>query len=239
MMPSVLAVIPARAGSKGVPGKNLRALNGLPLLAHSIRVAQSARCVSSIFLSTDCSEIAAVGRAYGAQVPFLRPATLAQDHSPVADAVRDLLQRLERTQPLCEWLLLLQPTSPFRTAADIEAAVDWVRARGATALVSVAPAASHPYLCRSIDSGGVLTPLVESPLNRARRQELPPAYVLNGALYLIQTKRFLEEEVGFCPDDAIAYVMPPERSVDLDTFEDFEWAEFLMKRGGEHERRGF
>ncbi len=227
--PSVYAILPARSGSKGVQKKNLRLLRGIPLVAHSVLAARDACCVSRILLSTNCPEIADAGKRFGAEVPFLRPNSLAEDDSIIAEAVRHLLDRLGRTEVLPDYILLLQPTSPFRTAADIDAAFALMCEKDADAIVSVSEAASHPLLCRSIDAGGVLTPFIESPLNNARRQDLPPAYALNGALYLLKTQLFLEEG-RFSPSGAIAYVMPAERSLDIDLPEDFERAESLMQR---------
>ena len=222
------AVIPARSGSKGVPGKNLRPLGGIPLLAHSIGAARGAECVSRVLVSTDTPAIAEVAGQYGAESPFLRPAALSGDTSPVADAVRHLVETISQRP---DYLLLLQPTSPFRTSEDIDEAFRLLLRSGAEAVVSVCEAASHPYLCRTVGEGGVLAPFIESPLNTARRQDLPPVYVLNGAVYLIRTDRFLETN-SFCPPGAVAYVMPTERSVDIDTEADFQQAEFLMKQGG-------
>lgn len=232
MSPLVYAIIPARAGSKGVPGKNLRDLGGLPLLAHSVCAAAGAGCVGRILLSTDSLEIAEVGKAYGAETPFLRPDDLAGDESPVSDAVCHLVETLSHVEGvLPDYLLLLQPTSPFRTSDDIDSAFRLLQQSGGHALVSVTEAQSHPLLCRAIGDDGVLAPFIDSPLNTARRQDLPPAYVLNGAVYLIRTDTFLESG-SFCPPGAIAYVMPQDRSLDIDTELDLKQAEFQMMQRG-------
>lgn len=222
---TVCAVIPARAGSKGVPGKNLRTLAGLPLLAHSIQHALSAHCVDRVVVSTDCEKIAQVALDYGAEVPFLRPAALACDDSAVMDAVEHLLDNLSGATP--SHIALLQPTSPLRAVRDIDAAFDKMLKGRAKAVVSVCEASSHPLLCRTLDGAGRLKPFIESELNAARRQELPAAYVLNGALYLIRAET-LRQERSWCPEGTISYRMPEERSVDIDTEFDFQWAEWLM-----------
>ncbi len=226
MNPDVLAVIPARGGSKGIPGKNLKLLGGKPLLAHSVHAARAAHCVARVLLSTDDPGIAESGKACGAEVPFLRPANLATDTSPVIDAVEHLLAA---QVSLPEFILLLQPTSPFRTAEDIDAAFNLMRSARADAIVSVTEAKDHPLLCKKMDFRGRLVPYVESPLNATRRQDLPPAYVPNGAIYLIKTDVLLSAR-AWCPSGTCAYVMPPERSLDLDTPDDFEWAEWLFHR---------
>ena len=228
MTPSVFAIVPARSGSKGVPGKNLRPLEGKPLLAYSIEAARAASCVDRVFLSTDCAEIAAVGKESGAEVPQLRPTEIAGDVAPVSAAVRHLLSCVTESP---DFILLLQPTSPFRTAADIDAAFKLLKERGGDAVVSVTEVSDHPFLCRKIDDGA-LVPFIESPLNTARRQDLPSAYTLNGAIYLIRTEVFLSSD-SFFPEGTLAYVMPRERSVDIDTELDLEFAEFLLRRKGD------
>ena len=228
MTTSICAIIPARSGSKGVPGKNLRPLGDVPLLVHSIRAARESKFVSQVILSTNSESMAEVGKAYGAEVPFLRPAELATDEAPVAEAICYTLEQME-TKP--DYVLLLQPTSPFRTAEDIDEAIKLLFRENATAVVGVVEAEDHPLLCRKLGPGGVLMPFVSNPQNNARRQDLPPAYVPNGAIYLIRTETLLES-VSFYPPGALAYVMPRERSMDIDTLLDFGFAEFLMQQRG-------
>jgi CMP-N-acetylneuraminic acid synthetase len=230
MTSSVFAIIPARAGSKGVPGKNLRLLGGRPLLAHSVRAARQARCVTRILLSTDDPVLAEAGISCGAEVPFLRPANLATDTSPVIDAVAHLLENMQAAEEgIPDYILLLQPTSPLRTAEDIDVAFRLIKSGTADAVMSVTEAKDHPLLCKQMDCCGQITPYVESPLNAARRQDLPPAYVPNGAIYLIRTEVLLSAR-AWCPPGTCAYVMPPERSIDIDTPADFELAEWLFQR---------
>lgn len=229
-MQKVCAIIPARAGSKGLKGKNVRMLGGMPLLGHSVQAARQAACVERVLLSTDCPEIAAAGKRCGAEVPFLRPPELAGDASAVFDAVEHLLTRLREQENYSpEYVLLLQPTSPFRSAGDIEGAYALLNEMDAQAVVSVTPASDHPYLSKQVDGEARLRPFVESDLNAARRQDLPPAYMLNGAIYLRKTADLLATR-SWCPPDACAYCMPRERSVDIDTVFDFELAEWLLGR---------
>ena len=230
MNPSVCAIIPARGGSKGLPGKNQKYLNGHPLLAHSIRHAKAARCIDRVFVSTDCAELARIAFEYEAEVPLLRPKELASDTSPVIDAVEHLLENIPDYTP--DYVVLLQPTSPLRMALDIDRAFAQLLANEAPAIVSVSEASTHPLLCKRMDETGTLKPFVEHMLNGARRQDLPPAYALNGAIYMVKTDVLIRSR-SWCPAEAGAYAMPVERSVDIDTEMDFEWAEWILQRMAE------
>src|SRR5262245_38953077 len=155
--PRVLAIIPARAGSKTVPGKNLAPLVGTPLLAHSIAAARSARGVERVVVSTDGPEIVAAARRWGAEAPFLRPAELAQDDSPTIAAVLHAVQWLEEHEGYRpDYVLLLQPTSPLRTAGDIEAATALAVARDADTVVSVCEMKPHPFWAMRLSKDGSL-----------------------------------------------------------------------------------
>jgi CMP-N-acetylneuraminic acid synthetase len=220
----LLALIPARGGSKGVPRKNIRKLRGKPLLAWTIEAAHASPSIDRIVVSTEDEEIAEVAGAYGADVPFLRPQTLAQDDTPGMDPVLHALGEL----PEYDWILLLQPTSPLRTAADIEGIVKFCHAHGAPSVVSICEVNKHPYWMYYCDAGHQLQPLIDKPLI-PRRQDLPPVYVLNGALYLAR-RDWLIAEKNFIGEGAIGYQMPMERSADIDTIADWEWVEFLLER---------
>jgi CMP-N-acetylneuraminic acid synthetase len=224
----VLGLITARGGSKGVPRKNVRPLAGKPLIGWTIDAARSARRLDKLIVSTDDEEIATVCRQLGASVPFMRPPELARDDSPHIDVVLHALRwmaREEKYEP--EYVLLLQPTSPLRTAADIESIIEMAMERRAEAIVSVCPARDHPYLVRKLDSEGVTTPFMECPLPYARRQDLPDAYALNGALY-IQRCAGLLERGRFEGCRTLAYVMPRERSLEIDTEDDLRDVEYRL-----------
>lgn len=223
----VAALITARGGSKGLPGKNIRPLGGLPLIAHSIRAAQQAAAVDAVYLSTDCPDIAAVARDYGCDVPFLRAAALASDTASSWDVVCDALDRL----PSHRLWLLLQPTSPLRTADDLDGVVALMQQSGADSCVSVTAASEHPWLTYRMEAGGRLGPFcADAPPGGARRQDLPPAYVLNGAVYGFRPD-WLRAEPRFMDAATLAWIMPPERSVDIDDIDDFERAERLFSGG--------
>lgn len=219
---TVLALIPARGGSKGIPRKNIRPFCGKPLMQWAIDVALAADYVDQVVVSTEDPEIAEVAKAGGAEVPFLRPAELASDTAPGIAPVLHALEQL----PHVSDVLLLQPTSPLRTSADIEAIAALRQRSGRESAVSLTPSAKHPAWMYSLNQDERLESLLQ--FNGAQcRQRLPPAYLLNGALYLA-SRDFLLREQSFIGDDTVGYVMPAERSVDIDTPLDWKWAELLM-----------
>jgi CMP-N,N'-diacetyllegionaminic acid synthase len=223
---TLLALIPARGGSKGIPRKNIRPFCGKPLLQWSIDVALAAPSVDRIVVSTDDPEIAAVALAGGAEVPFLRPAELASD---TASGTAPVLHALEQLPEVCD-VLLLQPTSPLRLVDDVEAIVALRRQARREAAVSVTPSSKHPAWMFALSPQQQLEPLLPSE-EAGCRQQLPPAYALNGALYLA-SREFLEREHSFLTADTLGYVMPLERSVDIDGTLDWQWGEFLMQQQG-------
>lgn len=213
---SVLAVIPARGGSKGLPGKNTRPLAGKPLVCHSIEQALAAHCVTTALLSSDDSDILACGHRYPDCQLLPRPAHLADDHTAMTAVAAHALEQY----PEHEWLLLLQPTSPLRTAADIDSAFTQAQAAQASSCVSVCATAESPFLMYLLDNNRCLQPVISgNPFTR--RQDLPPSYTLNGAIYLIQSRIF-RREAAFIQPDTTAYIMPRQRSIDIDTRADFE-----------------
>lgn len=221
----VLAVITARGGSKGLPGKNTRPIQGRPLLAWTIEAALAADCVSRVVLSTDDPEIAAIGKAAGADVPFMRPAELANDTAGSIDVVEHALEACDPH----DVTLLLQPTSPLRHSGHIDAAFAQMQAACAPGCVSVAPAPKPPWLMFAMQEDGQLNPFLQMPAGVTRRQDLPPAYVLNGALYFVRSEVFAKER-SFMGPGTIGYEMSEEDSVDIDTLEDFTLAERLLSR---------
>lgn len=227
-MPDILALITARGGSKGLPGKNLRPLGGRPLIAWTIHAAREAPSIGRVITSTDDPIIADVARDWGAEVPFLRPAGLARDESPHLDVVLHALDWLAENESASpDVVLLLQPTSPFRTTEDIEAAIHLALESRAPAVVSVVETHDHPYLVRTMSREGTLAPFVPCEMAYPRRQDLPPAYALNGAIYLTRCSA-LRDAQTFEPPGTIAYVMPQDRSLQVDTAWDFRLCELLL-----------
>jgi CMP-N-acetylneuraminic acid synthetase len=224
-----LALITARGGSKGIPGKNLVPLAGKPLIAWTLEAARAAARLSRIIVSTDDLAIAEECRTRGAEVPFLRPPELAGDassHLSVVEHALSWLHSNERFVP--EAVVLLQPTSPLRTAQDIDASVDLAIQRNAEAVVSVCEAEDHPFLVKRLNERGELEDFVSSGLRYARRQDFPPAYRINGAVYVNRTESLLRTRT-FVPPGALPYVMSRRDSIDIDTPVDLGKAEAILR----------
>ena len=213
----VLALIPARGGSKGLPGKNILQMGGRPLLAWSVDAARGSRCIDRVVLSSEDEVIMAAARACGCEVPFRRPAALASDTAPSIDVVLHALDTL----PGYDVVVLLQPTSPLRTASDIDAACERFATSGAPACVSVSRVEQSPYWMYHLGENHALLPIVEAPSEVTRRQDLPDVYTLNGAIYIADAA-WLRQTRTFLTRDTVGHVMPVERSLDIDTAADFE-----------------
>ena len=231
----ILAVITARGGSTTLPRKNILPFCDKPLIAYTIEAASAARNagapIDRILVSTDDAEIADVSRRFGAEVPFMRPPELARDDTPSLPVVEHAVAFAETERGLrYDWILLLQPTSPLRTGEDIGAALDLIKQADTTAVVSVTSAnASHPKKLRLIENG-ILRPFQVGGFQPSRRQDFDyDVYRTNGAIYIARRDVLMEEGsfYGSCPRPL---VMPPERSIDIDTRLDFEMAEFLYRR---------
>lgn len=222
----VLAIITARGGSKGLPRKNVLPLAGKPLIAWTIEAALTARHVDRLILSSDDEEIIAVARAHGCDVPFRRPADLADDRTPTEPVILHALDTLEAAGDRFDWVMLLQPTTPFRTAADIDGCVDACLAAGKSSMVSMMPA-KGTYWTFTLDGDGNLAAVVPGGIGR-RRQDLPATYMLNGAIYLARVETFRAQGT-FIGAETGAYVIPTERSVDIDTPLDMRIAEVVAE----------
>lgn len=225
----MLALIPARSGSKGLPGKNIKMLLGKPLLVYAIEAAQQAKSIDRIVVSTDDEQIAEVARQYDAEVPFLRPAELATDNASAIDVYLytiDQLSKLERRS--IEEFVVLQPTSPLRQAADIDRAIEIFYARQADMVVSFYQTSHPPVWAKRIENDKISDYFTFDP-GISNRQKLPSAFMPNGAVYVINVT-VLREKRTYYTDRTIPYVMPEERSVDIDTEADFKYAEFLIRQ---------
>lgn len=220
----ILALIPARGGSKGIPGKNLRTLAGKPLIAYTIEAARSCPLISRTVVSTDSREIAGVAEQYGGEVPFLRPERLASDTARTIDAVLYTVRELERRGETYDYLVLLQPTSPLRSSGDIKAAVELAVKTGKD-VTAVSPVSDSPVLIRECDGEGKLTSLLGKN-STVRRQDMPEYYRVNGSIYVNEIRR-LSENTSL-NDNPTGYIMPVERSVDIDEPVDFAVAEYYL-----------
>jgi CMP-N,N'-diacetyllegionaminic acid synthase len=231
-MTTCLAVICARGGSKGIPGKNIRPVGGKPLIAWSILSARESAVFQRIVVSTDSREIAEIADQFGAEIPFMRPAELAADDTPGTDPVLHAVRWLETHEQFApEWIMLLQPTSPLRTPEDIRGALALAERKRADAVVSVTPVEDHPFWMKRIDENGCLEDFIPNTRTVNRRQDLPPVYALNGAIYLVRRRALLEDGTLF-PKPTHALVMPRERSLDVDTPWDLHVADLILRDRG-------
>ena len=222
---SVLALVTARGGSKGLPGKNLSPLGGRPLIVWSIEAALGSAFVDRTILSTDSEEIAAVAGAAGCEVPFMRPAELATDDAEHMDVIKHALAALDRTY---DYTVLLQPTSPLRTAADIDGALRLCAARNAPACVSVCPIAKPPEWCYRLDGNDRLLPVSGTFDRITQRQDLVPSFALDGALFIARCDWLIDQR-DFVSAETVAYRIPPERAIDIDSAFDLAQAEYLLR----------
>ena len=228
--PKVLAVIPARGGSKGVPRKNIRLVCGKPLISYTIEHALAAQHrFHRIIVSTDDPEIATIARERGAEVPFLRPASLARDESPAIPMLQHAVEFVERQDGVqMDWICLLQPTEPFRTLMDLVQCLQLGMAGGCDSVISVMQVFStHPVLMKRIEDDRLLPFCVEEREGTRRQDYQPAAYMRNGSIYL--TRRDVLMEQGSIWGTTIRpYVMPMERSVSIDTELDLKLADLMM-----------
>ena len=225
-MPRLTSIVPARAGSKRIPRKNLAMVAGRPLIAWTIQAAAAAKAVARVIVSTDDAEIASAAIACGAEVPFLRPPHLATDEARSVDVVEHVLACLRERGEMPEAVVLMQPTSPLRTAADVDAAAHLFETSGGRPVVSVTRLEHPLQWVRRIGTAGELLPITDGPLDRS--QDAEELYTLNGALYLIGVEALLLER-SFQPPGTLAYRMPAERSIDIDEPWHLQLAEALLK----------
>jgi len=229
----VLAIVPARGGSKGLPGKNIRPLLGKPLLAYTAEAARASGVVDRVVLSTDSEEIAAAGRQVGLEVPFMRPATLAADDTPMLPVVEHVVSTLARGGWEPEIVVLLQPTSPLRTGAHIRDAVTRLCESGADSVVTVNALPRHlspDYVMRI--EGDHLVPFLPEGATVMRRQDARPAYVREGTVYCFWRKTLAEQQ-SLYGANCRPLVIPADESLTIDTAEDWQEAERrLASRAG-------
>lgn len=230
--PNCLAVIPARGGSKGLPGKNIRLLHDKPLIQYSIEAALNSGCVDEVVVTTDNEDIARVSSQAGAAVPFIRPAELATDMAKSIDVLKHAVEFYEQTQNhFFDVIMLLQPTSPLRNALDIKEAYTLFLNNQADSLQSVTLSGVQPYLLREMDNGK-LTSYLKDEKEHLRRQDLKELYALNGAIYIVKRDLLMNSDTLIGPRNC-GYIMPRERSVDIDDEFDLKMAEFFWREFNE------
>lgn len=227
----MIAIIPARGGSKGLPGKNIREFGGEPLIAHTIKAALSANGIDKVIVTTDSEEIATVAKVAGAEVPFLRPDELASDTAKAVDVYIHAVEFMEK-QDNCEIekFMVLLPTAPLRTNVHIEQALEMFYKEKPETLISMQEAETPPTWYFEKDEKERIT---NAGLGRGtvvdNRQVNKTYYIPNGAIYILDHK-LLKEKRTYYSDNTIAYIMSAEESVDIDTMLDFEFAEFLWRK---------
>ena len=225
----------ARGGSKGLPGKNLKPLAGKPLIAYTIEAAQVSGVLDRLILSTDDGAIAEAGRALGCDVPFLRPADLARDDTPHLPVIQHAVRWMdEHAGYRPDAVMILQPTSPLRQAEDISASIALLERSGADSVLSVSevPAHVHPMRTLRVDETGAAVLFVTGgPVRQRinRRQDLPAAWVMNGAIYLCRAGVLFAGEPSLYGDRVVAYRMPARRGVSIDDAEDWAAAERALR----------
>lgn len=222
---SILAIIPARGGSKGIPRKNIRMLAGKPLIAWTIEEAKKSKYIDRLILSSEDEEIIKVAKEWGCEIPFVRPAELAKDDTP---GIEPVLHAIKTLKEKFDYVVLLQPTSPLRTVEDIDGCIKICISSNAQSCVSVTEVDQHPYLMYSIGKTRALHPITDKKIEIYRRQDFPVVYMLNGAVYVAESA-WLQQNRSFLKRATKAYTMPKARSRDIDDVIDLKIAEFLMK----------
>jgi len=232
----ILAIIPARGGSKSVPKKNIRNLNGKPLIAHTIDAANKIKNkFYRVVVSTDDEEISEISQKYGADVPFLRPAELSEDKTPTYPVLQHAVQFVEKQDSTnIDLVMLLQPTAPFRTTQDILNCINLGQDLNTDSIISVVQVFStHPILMKKIEDGLLTHYSVEEKEGTPRQLYDPPAYMRNGAIYL--TKRdVLIKDNSIWGNSITPYIMPQERSYNIDDEIDFVTSEIMMKKNNKN-----
>lgn len=226
---NILALITARGGSKGLPGKNIKPLNGFPLIYYSIEAAIKSKYIdkNNIFCTTDSDEIANVALQYNCRV-IKRPYHLSDDKATSISVVLHALDYLKsELQKEFDYLLLLQPTSPLRTVQHIDEAIELAINKNADSVISVFEAKYPPYHMKLINEQGILTDFIKH--NYSRRQDMPVVYSVNGAIYITKTN-VLKNDKNFYGKNSFPYLMSWLESIDIDDINDFKLAEFLIKK---------
>ena len=223
----MISIIPARGGSKGLPGKNILPLCGKPMIAYTIEAAKQSKYIDRVIVSTDDQKIAEIALQYGAEVPFLRPDFLASDTAQAVDNYIYTIERLSKewNTPIEEFVVL-QPTSPLRIAKDIDGAIEMFMEKQADSVISYTPEAHPVRWHKYLDENNAFVDIFDTTI--ANRQDLKTSYYPNGAVYVFRFSMIKERK--YYTDKSYGFIMPRVRSVDIDYKEDFDYVEFLMSR---------
>ena len=226
----ILGIIPARSGSKGLPGKNIKQLCGKPLISWTIEQALRSKYVDKVFLSTDSEEIAKIAREWGVDVPFLRPDELALDDSPTSDAILHVLEKFTLMGEVYDYVALLEPTSPLRKSNDIDDAINLISQHtDADCLVSVgAIHMEHPLIVKKIDDQGFIVPYIANIAKIYQRQQADKAYFPYGVIYIGKVHEFINKRT-FYTDNTVPYFLERWQNYEIDDELDFLIVEQIMR----------
>lgn len=224
-----LAIITARSGSKGLKNKNVKKLNGQPLMAYTIDAAMNSGCFCCVHLSTDSRKYADIGMQYGCEVPFMRKEELSNDIAGSWDVVRWVVKEYEKLGRTFDTVALLQPTSPLRNCEDIRLAYERFYEKNAEAVVSVSEVDHSPLWSNTLPEDLKMDDFEDEALENIPRQELPIYYRMNGAIYITTIKHLMTGQ-NIYKKNCFAYIMPKERSMDIDSEIDFSLAEIMLVR---------
>lgn len=227
----ILGVIPARGGSKSIPRKNIKILQGKPLIAYTIEEAKKSQLLTHVVVSTEDDEIKQISLDYGAEVPFIRPEGLATDSALAVPTIQHAVLKTEEIKSIkYDYIIMLQPTTPLRKAEDIDSALKTLIESDADGIISVVDVDNwHPMKMKKFKNSGHLIDYEPPPMENPPRQLLPKVYMVNGALYATKRDIFIEKNT-FQGNQCLGYIMPPERSVNIDTEIDFQVAEFYIRK---------
>ncbi len=225
---SILSIIPARAGSKRLPHKNIRSFNGLPLIQWTITEALKSNFISEVFVSTDCEVTAELSSSVGATVPYLRPDNLSTDEAKSIDVVIDVLNYYESIGKTFDFVMLLQPTSPLRTAEDIDNSIQMIDDKKADSIVSICKCEHSPLWAGKLPSNSSMKGFLNNSATSKRSQDLEDFYRLNGAIYLVRVKVLEKEKSFITKENSYGYLMSQHSSIDIDEDLDFVVAESIQ-----------
>ncbi len=227
---NILGVITARGGSKEIPGKNIKLLGKKPLISYTIKVAKKSQHITDLIVSTDNQEIAEVARQYGAEVPFMRPKELAEDKTPHLPVMQHAIRFMEeKLGKKFDYVVILQPTSPFRTAEDIDETLEVLIKNGADSAVSLVEieSAEHPMKIKKIENDLVVSYCCMEEKEGIRRQDLPIAYKRNGSVYAMRRDLIIKDNRLY-GEKIVGHIVPKERSIDIDSPIDWLKAEYML-----------
>ncbi len=226
----ILGIIPARGGSKGIKNKNIHILNGFPLIYYTIKEGLGSKLLTNLIVSTDSIDIKNISEKYGAECPFIRPKKLSTDNALAIPTIQHAVRSFEEIVGFkYDFILMLQPTAPLRKASDIDNALIELITKDADGIISVVDVDNfHPIKMKIIDNG-FLNDYKDYEVENPPRQELPPVFIVNGAIYATKRDVIMKQNT-FKGKNCLPYIMPQERSVNIDNFSDFIVAEYYLKR---------